>query len=77
MAPGADGDRPDLDRAAIPENDRFVNDARVGGDSQRRGTLFECRDPECSEYIYSEEGIDEKSAQCSRHGQMKMVEPEK
>lgn len=58
------------------ENDWFVNDVRLAGDPQRKSTLFECRDPECDEYILTEEEINEKSAQCSRHGQMKKVDPE-
>jgi hypothetical protein len=69
-------DGSDLDPATIQENDRFVNDARVGGYQQRKGTLFECRDPECSKYIYTEKEIDEKLARCPEHGQMKKVEPE-
>jgi hypothetical protein len=62
----------DLDCATIPENDRYVNDARVGGSSKPKGTLFECHHRGCSYFIYTEK----KSAKCPRHGPMQKTEPE-
>jgi hypothetical protein len=53
-----------LDPGTIQENDRFVNDARVGGSPKPEAALFECHYPECIFWIVTEE----RPARCPDHG---------